>query len=210
MKYIFYILLISLLFSKCITEVPPDPERETYYLDQEMYDYVIFPKGSWWVYEEGNGGIRDSVAIMSKNTELIEHSRFVDYDYEVCNTKIFSSYYGNRRGQSSALFKGTGVCDYFEIYSDHPSSPTTYKYISIKLLNDTISFTTNRKLAKRDIIDSLKVHGNNYYDVIIFDQLDGDLQVINSFYYAKGVGLIIEEDVENNQTWNLIKHHINN
>ena len=63
-------LLIALVQSCC-----KKPKIPTYYMPQEFKDYVDFPVGSWWVYEDSVTKKLDTVSLINSATDIIPKSK---------------------------------------------------------------------------------------------------------------------------------------
>jgi len=88
-----YLLLLAL---PCLAlQCDPDDEQEpTYYMSEEFKDYVLFPEGSWWVYENQYGQI-DSINLFSQDTEIKDGKDNYPYNFEWVNQNLFTSHYND-------------------------------------------------------------------------------------------------------------------
>ncbi len=91
-KYInnlFIFLIIPLSADFCIPSKKEN--RRVYLMNEEFKSYVVFPKGSYWVYEEKNSGAQDSIYILEKYLNIGSY-KYYDYDYESLAYYLYSSY----------------------------------------------------------------------------------------------------------------------
>ena len=212
MKLLFYITLLMAAFSGC---KKPEELRETYYIDKELYDYVLFPKGSWWIYKEETSGVEDSVVITKKEQYINKVRIAADYDFEVYDVDIYSSQRGNGSGGGDAAYKGThGDCLYIENYNSDTQGVPFYKYISSRDKGDTVNVIQGVAITKLDTMGFYSSNGNMFFDVVVFEYLRIDDLVkkkytaLNRYYFSKNIGLIREEDCVNNKTWNITSYSI--
>ena len=221
-KYILYSLLFVAVLScrkdKTIPfcELHPDQCREV----AELKDYFLFGVGSYWVYEEENSGMIDSMYVTESsfgpycyNSNIIIHSDFDGYNYHFwsrlatsgCPTCglipmnkhcvfIYKSKTkpGDFVSESCCFFTYAGVGDW--IYSSSGGAPYYYDNL----------------LVVYSVYDSLLVHGKYYPDVVCIheEHTASEDKQPTYHYYSKGIGLIKKELVDSNQIWNLVNYHI--
>ena len=209
MKYLLFIMLFAI---RCEKEEPTPRQH----LDEEIHDYTIFPKGSWWVYQIEGSEHTDTLKILANTNEIV-------YDLDVTGTyyqrvyvkKYYSGMKAKAKGIASAQYMIYDRCEYWGTFLSDTSTYRQLQYISGLASADTVSEYNHNFIMKKTVNGSVILNGVSYHDVVIFsfqklNVWSKQYHVKKNLFFAKGVGLIKEEDIENNKTWNLIDYHINN
>jgi hypothetical protein len=68
-------------------------------MPQEFKDYVDFPVGSYWVYEDSVSRIKDSIYLYGRNLTIYELNNFY-CNCEKLEQNFYSSYNNHLRAQS--------------------------------------------------------------------------------------------------------------
>ena len=84
-----YLALIVLISCK----KDPEPERVTYFMDEEFLDYSYFKQGSWWVYKR-DSTTKDSVYVFKAELNTISPDS-VDYSWQRSLMQYKSTYYSD-------------------------------------------------------------------------------------------------------------------
>ena len=179
-KILFLILaIICCLASSC-------KKRPTYYMPQEFKDYVDFPVGSYWVYEDSVSGIKDSIYLYGRNLTIYECEH--NYcNYEKLEQNFYSSYNNHLRAQSWLISDDTS----FYVYSG-------YGYYAMRK-NCNVEYIIN--------YDSIKIIDEWYKNVYCIYNYANDKTY---YYWVKHIGLIKKENVDSSENWLLKSYHINN
>ena len=197
-KLIYLICIISILCiaSNCKKELP------TYYMPQEFKDYVDFPVGSYWIYEDSITGAIDSVCLIEREFEIVRNSNS-DYKAEYLVQKF------NNGGTIQAFAIETNPIEY-ELIGVH--NHVDYNFFYKKNLKPGMTSRTGLKYA--NCLDSINIKNNTFYQVKKFIYNE----TIN--YWAKKVGCIYISTnffatsdtsyVDTNIVWKLKRYHINN
>ena len=205
MKYLLFITALFTIFAAC--DKPDDPV-ETYYLDKEMYDYVIFPTGSWWVYEEENSGQKDTVKVI-KTDHLINDRTSIGYNFEMYFNKNFSSLYNAEFiTRATAFTEGYLNKSVLEVESGTNLAVST-DFISEMENGDTLNLGQVGEIYayKEDIIE---ISNTEYTNIRYFEkELETGPTHVKVSYFSKNIGLI-KKELWNGELWNLIDYHINN
>lgn len=191
MKYIFFIAVLTITFAAC-----DKPEDEYIYLDAQYYDYMLFPEGSWWVYEEDGSGAKDTVTVIEQTSTQYDISGDCSRGRafkEFATLKVKSSF------NKDTLKYTTGWGE------------MSYNWGKYKV------FTTHLKHAKTNIsynvrytyyeYDSLITDNKKYYDVKVIENEDMSYSCEENFTSAKGIGIIQRTTCEG-EVWNLKDYHI--
>ena len=180
-KFPLLILIISILFlaSSC-------KKKPTYYMPQEFKDYVDFPVGSYWVYEDSVSGIKDSIYLYGRNLTIYELNNFY-CNCEKLEQNFYSSYNNHLRAQSWLI-------------SDDPSFYVYrgYGYYTMRK-NGNVEYIIN--------YDSLKIIDEWYKNVYCIYNYANDKTY---YYWVKYIGLIKKENADSSENWLLKSYHINN
>lgn len=212
------LLLVALSFS-CSKEKPEPP---TYYLTQDMYDYVIFPVGSWWVYKDSATGVYDTVKVISQERKINETDGDldgnIDYKWEIfiqSKTKSFpqkhnENYFGSAPMQDSGYYS-------IRIEKAYCSGQTVIIYKSGALKNPPNKYEDINYVNFKDLI---LINNVGFDNVKIFkinrvkrgDGCDNDYDTTSKYdglyYYSKNVGLV-KKSYKDSLSWELINFHIN-
>jgi len=194
-KFYLFILIISILClaSSC-------KKKPTYYMPQEFKDYVDFPVGSYWIYEDSVSGIKDSIYLYGRNLTIYE------CEYNYCNyEKLEQNFYCLYWQQCS------GISMVEEI------DPLIYTYIGplgyyFGDCNVGTNVYNGEYLA---YYDSLNINNKWYKEVKCFCRNNIGWNNDLIYYWAKDIGVIRKEEPTSPSSdtilvWNLKSYHINN
>lgn len=185
----------------------------------EGKNYFAFPVGSWWVYEEENSGMRDSIYVTEYSNSETTYAfdvRMVsardDYEYH-----YFPQYINI--AQCSQTTPSVNKCLYVKKSKGKPMDflgESVCFFINHKV-NDWIystSFNPNmdpsNKLTCTLLEDVFLQNGFQFDRTVSFHENYTHIEGMQetTHYYSKGVGLIRKELVDSNQVWNLVDYHI--
>ncbi|MEZ4883290.1 MAG: hypothetical protein R3E32_01045 [Chitinophagales bacterium] len=198
MRFPFYLFCTLFLVSiaSCKKELEPD-----LLVLEELKTYTVFPEGSWWIYEEQNTGLRDSVYIyLSNDSESLSVTR---------NDTII---------HWSIFFSGDGEGGYIYIYRElnHSKTQTLNDHLlvyPIDSLGQQVPFQGGAIITALD--ESLSV-GNRLYANTITVSTEGVVSEhgavpfnIKNCIFAEGVGKVYVEYHDGTQ-WILKDYFINN
>lgn len=189
-KSILYLLLFFVLFT-CLGVKCKKDKKPTYYMPQEFKDYVMFPFGSYWIYEDSISGEVDSLNLINFNI-FIQETNTRNYDYE----KMVQNFSSSKSANFSTETLRSD--EYYEYYGYNEN----YAYY--------FDITTGQTSASGGIyyakFDSLKVLDVWYKDVICIKKY-GIYELYH--YWVKYIGIVKSENKTNNTFWELKKYHIN-
>ncbi len=180
-KFYLFILMISILFlaSNC-------KKKPTYYMPQEFKDYVDFPVGSYWVYEDSVSGIKDSIYLYGRNLTIYEPDNFY-FKCEELEQNFYSSYNNELRAYSCLLIDDPSFYEY-----------CGYGYYTTKA-NWNVEYIIN--------YDSLKILDEWFKNVYcIYTYAKNKIY----YYWVKNIGVIKKENADSSENWLLKSYHINN
>ncbi len=162
-----------------------------YYISDELKSYVIFNKGSFWIYQNQNG-IKDTVSITNLNQVIIDNPHGQPFE------KIFITKSSTITGSE----KFFSMCNYdrYCFYSSSISTP--YSFFCCCEPNTKYS-----GLTYKGVVD-LTIHNDYFPEALYFVSDSTHTKSLKDLYYAKNIGLIKYNDYENNE-WDLIKYIIN-
>jgi hypothetical protein len=155
-------------------------------MPQEFKDYVDFPVGSYWVYEDSVSGIKDSIYLYQRNLTIYDFERNYCY-YEKLEQNFYSSYNNHLRAQSWLDVDDPSFYEY-----------SGYGYFTLRK-NFNVVYIIN--------YDSLKILDEWYKNVhCIYNYPNNKIY----YYWVKHIGLIKKENVDSSENWLLKSYHINN
>ena len=216
----FTLLTLSLVFScKKDPEIPYCELHPDDCVDVRMVkDWFYFDYGSWWVYEEENSGMRDSVYVIQTYSdtgsfmfETQVHSTYDGYNYPYWANSATSDADDNivRKAERSTSVKraktkpgdfvGESRCFVFypiEGYSKYN-------------LNSGSDFTENRLYIDSTFFQ--KNVADFSFDSVVKVKEDHTFieeEQPTAHYYASGIGLIRKELIDSNQVWNLVNYSV--
>ncbi len=200
MRKLLTILTVSVLFSSC-QKKDEKPNFTHGKINPNLYSY-IFDTGSYWIYKDTITNSIDSTIVTSiiKDVYLYPvtgpgqgHPGDEEYFYISCLT-----YPANTVSYDVLMLSEIGT-----------TAPLWYgpiKYISTKNIGSTFQ---NAKIE--NIIDSLSVEGEMYYNVIKMQSLPNlSSTITNYYYYVDNIGVIKKETLTGTiltGTWNLLRYN---
>jgi len=198
-KFYLFILIISIL---CIASDCGRDNIPTYYMPQEFKDYVDFPVGSYWIYEDSVSGAVDSIYLFERNITIAQPSSG-NYKWEKLIQR-FQSVNGTIDNNAIA------VCIDPIIYHLWTSYFVYGNFIYKK--NMELGFEIEgTKYIK--FYDSLKINNKWYTNIKCFTN-----KFNNNTYWGEKTGIVRKEiktlyinnlSVDTNIVWNLKSYHIN-
>ncbi|MDD3629543.1 MAG: hypothetical protein PHF55_00750 [Bacteroidales bacterium] len=194
------ILFIILAIICCIaTDCDNNNDKPTYYLDQEIKDYTLFPVGSYWVYKDSaNSLIVDSVNLIWQEFNLGEIS-YEPFKYEFFKQNKYSLYW-------DSIFFCDGTAYTYDVYKTciYKERGITH-FFSQKKVGDIIY---SNDLLYENYLDSLMIGQNTFYKVKIFKFINGNIENYKRIYWAYNIG-IIKREFGDGTIWILEKYFIN-
>jgi hypothetical protein len=208
MRYIDRLISFILLLN-CISCWPPPDNVPTHYIGDEFKEYVVFPKGSYWVYEEVSTKEIDSVYLYRSETSIRNGASKLGYNYEEYLSGYTRSYFNDSvRGFGYPEFNNQEFYQYTEgsllsflnrpiIFMDGGAVGFEFNYAEDFAIEYEQHFET-LSTADQDF-ENVKVfkHNVQYFQ----DQSQ-------RIYFSKNVGIVIRE-MFNGEVWTLKRYHIN-
>jgi hypothetical protein len=200
-KIISSLLSLSIIFSLCSCY---KRKPATYYIDASFKEWVVFKKGSYWVYLNEKRQSEDSTFINMQTRDAISLPGQEGPD---C---FEGFYYDLSNGFISAV---SGQRDYNESYASYSVFfPDEYSMTGLSTANLKIpvdeSYHTPILVEK---IDTMFLNNNKFTNVIhtrdtikFFNNLQDD------FYFVKNIGLI-KFSIRTNSfdsTWSILRWHV--
>jgi len=194
-----YCLLFLVLVSSCKKK-----GTSIYYIDNSFKEWVLFQKGSYWVYLNEKRQVQDSTYINmqprygftppeSENLDCYEQIY-----YDVSNSFLRSVSINRDPGDS-----------YVSLWVFYPDD-ATFTSLNSSITDGTWSESSNNfELVEK--IDTMLLNNNRFINVIhtrsastYYDNLQND------YYYAKNIGLV-KFSIKTNafdSTWSLLRWHV--
>lgn len=162
-----------------------EPEKPIYYMSQEFRDYVDFPVGSWWVYEDSITGDIDSLSLIYSEYMIINDPQ-IDYQFEhlsqryKCEDSILAV---------SASCEDTGL----SYLSGNGFKSIIYFFLSESGYSNFPPY--NLELISNS--DTMVINGVEYYDVVCIRAIGQNTYL---YYWSKNIGLVkIKSETDNRQ-----------
>jgi hypothetical protein len=220
------LLIIVFLGTKCRKDNTPPP---TYYLPQEVKDYMYFQPGTYWVYKDSASGVLDSIIVTEANSEMftdmfdppankISHieERFTIKTYSFLDDYEYD-YIAFARGNNCS----TDYCAYVrreKIIPNNTDVPYTYALFYPFTIGYTPTAASPSVQSLSAKYDSLLVEGKYYKDVIEYYETKNSTETNQPtyFYIAKNYGVIRKKIWVYNgslgfwewRTWELLRSNI--
>jgi hypothetical protein len=185
---------------------------------QNVKNFFYFKVGSWWVYEEENSGVRDSVYVTSAaqnpsnydfNVEV--YSTYQDYTY-----RYWPEYYPNSNNgcpESGLLCKRCMLVKRAK-YRPGDFVGESRCFIFIPRVGDNqgvpnVYFEGNR-IYVTDVQDSILLGNNSLARTITMfeDNTLMEGRQPTNHYFSENVGLVRKELLDSNEVWNLVDYYI--
>ena len=227
-KMVFHLALLVVTFSLVNCNPDDEPINSGPVLLGEGRDYIIFPEGSWWKYENTKTGEIDSIVMTSSSEELITYgcgesdNSLVKENFNMrANSETICRSLTFRIRQAWGCQPANKLNHYFEFLVKDGcarSSESALFYYPFDLSKSGVS---GQDLFFRAFHDSLEVLGV-WYDEVAEFELDKDFiwdRKITKYFWAKGVGLIRREQyrrdpdewskpIELLTAWQITDYHI--
>jgi hypothetical protein len=195
-----YCLLFLVLVSNCKKK-----GTTTYYIDNSFKEWVLFQKGSYWVYLNEKRQVQDSTYIIMQPrygftpppSENLDHYEQIYYD--VSNSFLKSVAINREPGDS-----------YVSLEFFYPDDGAGFTGLNSSITDGTWSGSSNSfKLIEK--IDTIFLNSSRFTNVIhtrststYYDNLQND------YYFAKNIGLVKFAIKTNtfDSTWSLMRWHV--
>lgn len=187
---------------------------------REVKDYFYFNYGSWWVYEEENSGMRDSVYVTEtysdESSVIFEtwmHSTYDGYDYTFWTTGVNGSVVTDNIAKKAE--RSTRVNRAKTKPGDYVAEATCFLFYPVSGLwtySYGLQFGYDNILRIEDVHSSFVVLGTTYGNVVNISEEHTAIEEAQptNHYYSPNIGLVKKELIDSNQVWNLVDYHIEN
>jgi hypothetical protein len=204
-----------------------DPEQNLDYCElhpeecvdiRMVKDWFYFDYGSWWVYEEENSGMRDSVYVIETWSDTGSHkfltrvhSTYDGYDYPYFTQTALETY---KNHQVKKEVQSTGVYRAKTKPGDFVAEDKCFLFypkVGMWSFNYGDPFGDPDSLIIKTLYDNFELSGYSYQEVVGIYEITTAVEEYQPtmHFFAKGVGLIKKELLDSNQIWNLVDYHIN-
>ncbi len=188
--------------------------NNTMLLPQMAKDYFLFKDGSYWVYQNIISKQIDSVYIVEfKNwtgdNNIFKNGNKLTKCYECYEYRVFSSNTVNHRIGLFPLLPDNSIDFKNQIFNiNEINSITGQLYPRIEFEGNSLLDTNYVLNGSVQIIDFLTIDTFEFSNVIYLKNPNGGINWTINSYYAPNIGLI-KFTTNDNQTYELIKYHIN-
>jgi len=201
-------VVLSVVFAFPLSSCGPD-EPIYRQVRQEHKDWGAFKEGTWWVYEEENLGIRDSIYIFRyqaqfNKTEVTNHREESILSY-------FSSSLNVNEGVFGVAYASSGVQMGALAQNGGEHILRCYLVVPPPVQGDWIRTGSPTQHTIFDTIyPALQIRDNEFTNVV---RANNNMNLFYNgtptlIYSAKNIGIVRKEFPEYNQVWNLVKYNI--
>jgi len=184
---------------------------------QNVKHFFYFKVGSWWVYEEENSGLRDSVYV----TSALENQSNFGFDVEVYST--YQDYYYHFWPEynivSNQCPENGQICKYCVKVlrskyrpGDFVGEATCFIFIPIVGASEGNynAYYTNNRIWVDSIFDEYSVSLYEFKRTIVLFENNTRMEGLQptNHYFSENVGLVRKELLDSNQVWNLVDYNI--
>lgn len=193
-------ILLMFILVLVLTTLSCRKEKPTYNMPQEFKDYVMFPEGSYWIYEDSITNNIDSISLYKTNMLVKEDDHvYCNCKYETITQEFYSSFSNNIFLRYIEPF----LADFENKYAYYLNSMSGYIFIFPQS-----SFFDPFKYK---YFNSIIINNAIYESVHVFERkMQGEDILIH--YFVKHIGIIKRKIITtNNDTivWELKNYHIN-
>jgi hypothetical protein len=202
-----FLFFLTLLCCTCDNK----PEAVPFYpIPDDSKPYIVFPKGSYWIYEEINSLTIDTVFLYRSETDRVNAATKLGYDYERYTAGYESSLTGDStRGFGDPFHNDQKIWAYRESNMNSALASLTLIFLNPLPVGESRRYAEDWTLKFESEAESLKVDGVTYSSVKVFKH---NVMVFSNqserAYFSKDVGMIRREQF-NGDVWLLKKYFIN-
>jgi hypothetical protein len=199
-----FLFLITLICCAC------EPDPVPYYpIPGEVKPYVIFPEGSYWIYEEVTSSSLDTIKIYRSEISKENGSYDFGYDFELFVSGARSSFRGDSiLGYGQPFSSAPKMWSYTEQRVAGASGPPMLTFFGSDVVGESINFNEDW-ITFESKIESLEINGLTFQSVRVFTH---DAKIFSNqperVYFARDVG-IIKRELFNGEIWQVKKYFIN-
>lgn len=218
-RLLFVLFTVAVLISGCQKdEVTDNPMDDVYNISfsRNALDYINIPVGKYFIYKVSGQIALDSVAVVSSQLDTVnmprnDNTNFPEHNIERFRIRI-NQYQNNIGGPGTLItewLRGTTNATPFSPYDSSSTADVRLEF-SNSTIGKTIFFATHNVTGS-----TLTVEGVTYTGVVMAES-DNGLPISdaaykkNTFYWAKGVGIIKRVTVSFNGhevTMTLLRHN---
>jgi hypothetical protein len=202
------LLLLQAVSCKRPDDKKLDCNNNTMQLPQMAKDYFLFKDGSYWLYKNTITQEKDSFYVIdfrdfTGNNNIFKYGNNLNKCYEGYDYKLFSIKF-------KRLDIGIGPLepDNNTPFKNQTFFLTQTSFQKITFIGDSLLRSDFVLGSTINLLDSLGVSGKFYYNIISQTNTNLGIDYAKVSYYAKNIGLI-KFTTNDNQTYELIKYHIN-
>ena len=213
MKLILFVCVLLLIFTSCKKTVP------YYGVSDELKEYFVFQKGSYWIYKNDTTGLLDST-IVSSNISFIDDKGYPGIKRELI-VLSFKSQFLNE-------FEIGYICegpDYLMV-SANSNNPNTGPlgggvayYGGWPVNTEIVSPQCEPGIVfSYRMIDSIKINNLTYRNIIISKSISVDSTINNAhfveveIYFVINIGIVkyfdISKDLNIQRSYSILRHKV--
>lgn len=203
------LIIIATFFVLVAADCGNKNNNPTYYMPKDFKEYVVFPQGSYWIYEDSISGIFDSIYLETQTTQILEPPSYNNwgYKYEYLKEMVYSAH-NNQLSMRTGRFN--------EYQSNNENGSYIYYGLHPLFISNIPVGSGCENLKYIQHLDSLLINNICYKDIKIFASISsiGNVDYIKTFF-CRNIGLVKMEISDNTDTtglkiWLLKSYHISN
>ena len=209
------LLLLQAVSCKRPDDKKLDCNNNTMQLPQMAKDYFLFKDGSYWVYkntitqQQDSFYVTDFKNLTGDNTQY-KYGNTLKRCYEMYEYKMKGNLIGGMKCVSYPNFPNNDLQFATQTFfiDEYNNKITGQQYSKFTFIGDSLLRSDFVLGSTINLLDSLGVSGKFYYNIISQRNANLGIDYAKVSYYAKNIGLI-KFTTNDNQTYELIKYHIN-
>ncbi len=199
MHKIVYFFLAAILISACVKNNEPLPQPPHHPISDEFRLYAAFDTNSYWVFQEAETGIVDTLRVVSVTTERRFHqdntTDETGFHYDAMNISFESDELGFVRYEITAGSQESDATMMYESLRAYFSSGRYFRMLMPRFANGDTQLLGEQEgnYTNLERIESYALNDRSYEEVFhtsVVDYLNAPDTVYMEFFIARQYGLI--------------------
>ena len=159
-------------------------EKHYFYANKKIMDYVeMYKPGNWWVYENNNKLLKDSIYIIKYSNSFSTYGSACDYG-QYLTVSFQTKYLISEINKINLAIIYAGDLSFFQFFDGNTDLGIGYQ-MAYYQLTDSFEIINNSPQFK----DSIKINNNFFYNIVIIRNIDEERSKCFCVF-SKKIGLI--------------------